>query len=200
MRSQIRYRNGNGLILTLGSLDREKATFPACVFCAGLCRYQTRSRKGEGHFIPDRILPLKDGSVLAIKTVEDLLFDRLLEEKEVAIAQVTFGLSSHISVHVKLGNDVGEGVYEFWDKLFYIFRCLPALLGRCGQIRLLDELKNGLSQRRRVQRYLGSRVLVPQGEDHGTCRHFVKLLSEVCKRGQYVGGRDIVRPPFSRIA
>src|SRR6266545_7443099 len=81
MMGQVRYGNGDRLLLALGSLDRKKAAFLTRVFFANLRRYQARSYKRERHFIPDGILALKDRGVLRIKMAQELLLYRLLKEE-----------------------------------------------------------------------------------------------------------------------
>src|SRR5216684_3357166 len=78
MMSYIGYGNGDGLFLSLGSLDSEETTFPSRLLCAGRRCYQARFSKGERHFVPDGVLALKDRRVLSVETAEELLFHRLL--------------------------------------------------------------------------------------------------------------------------
>src|SRR5262249_11525337 len=152
---QVRNRNSDCFFLPPGSLDRKKAAFFACVLFAYFRCYQARFCKRERHFIPDWILALKDRGVLCVKMVQELLFHWLLKEKQVAIAEIPFSLSSHTPVHVYLEDHVGEDFNDSRESLFHSFRCLPALLSRCGKVCLLDELKNRLGQRRGIERYLG---------------------------------------------
>src|SRR6266508_4233241 len=81
MMGQVRYWNGDRLLLALGSLDRKKAAFLARVPFTYFPCYQARFGKRERHFIPDWVLALKNRGVLRIKMAQELLLHRLLKQE-----------------------------------------------------------------------------------------------------------------------